>query len=322
MLDTRVNEWFSRLQANGPSALAWVLAALIAIELARMAVVLLSGPIKSPQPVGAPTGTRARADLNVQAVVSAHLFGVAVAEPSTQDPDNAPLSSANLVLAGTIATENPKKGIAIISDSGPSQVFSVGENVNGASLYSVYFDHVILDRAGNLETLLLPRRFTGGSQSGPRHSAAEPRTAQVVQKPLVALGQVMRITVPSYDPAGKLRGFRAFPGHNRALFSELGLKPGDLVAAINGQLLDDVRHSQKVLNSLESSSSATVTVERGGNRQDISLNLGQIAAEAARTPASEGPGVAGAILRGPPPDTPAGAPVEGPQSNTAETPSE
>jgi general secretion pathway protein C len=329
MLDTRTTQWFSRVQANGPNAVAWVLAALIAVELARVAVALLGGPVKSPQAVVAPTAVRSHAGANVQSVVSAHLFGVAVVDPATQDEGSAPLSSANLVLAGTIATENPKKGIAIISDGGPSKVFLVGENVNGASLYSVYLDHVILDRGGTLETLLLPRLLSGGSRTAaaaPRHIEAS-RAAQTVrdikhmveQNPSV-LDQVMRV-VPSFDSAaGKLRGFRAYPGRNRAIFSELGLKAGDLVTAINGQPLDDAQHSQEVVNTLQTSDFATVTVERGGQRQDISLNLVQIGAQATKELTGESPGGAGATAPGAPP---VGTPfTPGPQPNTSETPNE
>jgi type II secretory pathway component PulC len=43
-----------------------------------------------------------------------------------------PESAANLVLAGTIATSDPKRGVAIISDGGPAKVYSVGDNVGGA----------------------------------------------------------------------------------------------------------------------------------------------------------------------------------------------
>jgi general secretion pathway protein C len=334
MLDTRTTQWLSRLQANGPSVATWVLALLIAAELARIAVSLLSGPVKSPQPVVAPTAPHPHARANVQAVVSAHLFGVAVADPTTQDPNNAPLSSANLILAGTIATENPKRGIAIITDGGPSKVFSIGDNVNGASLYSVYLDHVILDRGGTLETLVLPRLLTGGSRMPPRHVAtADARTAQAVQniKHMVEqnpsiLDQVMR-TVASYDnAAGKLRGFRAYPGRNRALFNTLGLKPGDLVTAINGQPLDDAQHSQEVINTIQTSSFVTVTIERGGQKQDISLNIAQIATEANRDLEGEGAGGAGAIppgaMPGAIPGAQAGAPAPGPQPNTSETPNE
>jgi general secretion pathway protein C len=324
MLDTRATEWLSRLQANGPSAVAWVLGALIAVELARIAAALLSGQVKSPEPVVEASAPRPKPGVNVQAVVSAHLFGVAVADPSTQDPNNAPLSSANLLLAGTIATENPKKGIAIISDGGPSKVFAVGDNVNGASLYSVYLDHVILDRDGNLETLLLPRQFAGGSQAAPRRGAvADVRTAQTIQNVNSILHQVMR-PVASYDnAAGKFRGFRAYPGRNRAMFTELGLKPGDLVTAINGQPLDDAQRSEQVFNTIQTAASVTVTIERGGNRQDISLNVADIA-KAAQDLGGEKPGGAGATPPGAPSGKPMGAPpaAPAPQSNTSEIPNE
>jgi general secretion pathway protein C len=300
MLDTRTNEWLSRLQSNGPNLVSLGLAVLIAVELARIAVSLLSGPVKSPQPVVAMTGQpHPSPGANVQAVVAAHLFGVATADPAVQDPNNAPLSSANLVLAGTIATQDPKHGIAIISDGGPSKVFSVGDNVNGASLYSVYLDHVILDRGGTLETLLLPRLIAGGARAPLRRIGADPRTAQavenvrrMVQQDPGLLDQVMR-TVASYDnTAGKLRGFRAYPGRNRAIFNKLGLKPGDLVTAINGQTLDDPQHSQEVFNTIQSSPTVTVTIERGGQKQDISLNIAQIAGEATKDLESE-PGAGG-----------------------------
>jgi general secretion pathway protein C len=333
MLDTRTPEWLSRLRANGPSAVAWVLGALIAVELARIAAAALSGQVKSPEPVVEASAPHAKPGVNVQAVVSAHLFGVAVADPNTQDPDHAPLSSANLVLAGTIATENPKKGIAIISDGGPSKVFAVGDNVNGASLYSVYLDHAILDRGGNLETLLLPRLFGGGSRAAPRRvaaAAADVRTAPAIEnvkhmmQRASVLDQVMR-TVASYDnAAGKLRGFRAYPGRNRAMFTELGLKPGDLVTAINGQPLDDAQHSEQVINTIQTAASVTVTIERGGNRQDINLNVADMAAKAAQDPEGEKPGGAGTTPPADPSGTLIGAPAAAPapQSNTSETPNE
>jgi general secretion pathway protein C len=263
----------------------------------------------------------ARTGVNAQAVANAHLFGAAVADPTTQDPNNAPLSSANLVLAGTIATQDPKRGIAIITDGGPSKVYSVGENVNGATLYSVYLDHVILDRGGTLETLLLPRLLAGGARM-PLRRGVEARSSEavdnirrLVQQDPGLLDQVMR-TVPSYDnSAGKLRGFRAYPGRNRAIFNKLGLKPGDLVTAINGQPLDDPQHSQEVFNTIQSSNTVTVTVERGGQKQDITLNVAQVASEASKDLESE-PGAATAPAAGPTPtpSPPASAP-NGPNTN-------
>jgi general secretion pathway protein C len=314
MLDTRTQQWLSRLQGDGPRLLSWVLAVLIAVELARIAISLLSGgPVKSPQPVlTSPAPLTRHAGVDVQSVISAHLFGVATVDPSAQDPANAPQSTANLVLAGTIATQDPKRGVAIISDGGPSKVYSVGDNVGGASLHSVYLDHVILDRGGQLETLLLPRLLGPGMRGPPvvrRSGGADPRTVtavdnirRLVQQDPGILDQVMR-TVPSYDnAAGKLRGFRAYPGRNRQIFNKLGLKPGDLVTAINGTALDDPQRSQEVFNTIQTSDHVSVTVERGGQKQEITLNIAQVAAQATKD--LEGDASGGAP---PPSSPPAGA---------------
>jgi general secretion pathway protein C len=325
MLETRTNEWLSRLQANGPTYLSFVLAALIVVELANIAISLLRIPVKSPQPIRSlRTPPRSLPGVDVQTVISAHLFGLAAADATPQDAANAPLSSANLVLAGTIASQDPKHGMAIISDGGPSKVYSVGDNVSGAALHSVYLDHVILDRAGILETLPLPRLITGSRPSprATRAGGADPRTVaavdnirRLVQQDPGILDQVMR-TVASYDSAaGKLRGFRAYPGRNRGIFNRLGLKPGDLVTAINGTPLDDPQHSQEVFNTIQSSDRVTVTVERGGQKQDISLNIAQVAAQA--TKELDGDGATSPTAPGAPaPGTPAAPPPDGGKENS------
>jgi len=306
MLDARTNDWLSRLQGNAPRLVALVLAGLIVLELGHLVYAMAVNPVKSPQPLAPPARAAGnlRPAVNVQEVVAAHLFGVATTDPRSQDPANAPPSSANLQLTGTIATQDPRHGVAIASDGGgPSKVYSVGDRLAGASLHSVYLDHVILDRNGALETVQLPRLLPSGSVGAPqmRRPGADPRAAaavdnirRMVQQDPTILDQVMR-TVPSYDStAGKLRGFRAFPGKNRQIFSKLGLKSGDLVTAINGTQLDDPQRSQEVFNTIQASDHVTVTVERGGQKQDITLNIAQVAAQATQeleTPQSSAPAV-------------------------------
>src|SRR3984885_2687836 len=297
MLDTHTNDWLSRLQANGPKFVSFVFGALILLQLLLIAYPYISKPVKSPQPVFAPAMPPVKhSGADIQTVVSAHLFGVPPAV--TQDEGNAPQSAANLLLTGTIATQDPKHGVAIISEGGaPSKLYSVSERVGGASLRSVYLDHVILDRGGALETLLLPRQLppSGRPAVARRSPGGDPRTVaavdnirKMVQQDPNILDQVMR-TVASYDnAAGKLRGFRAYPGRNRAIFSKLGLKAGDLVTAINGTPLDDPQRSQDVFNTIQTSDHVTVTIERGGQKQDITLNIAQVAAQATRDLENEG----------------------------------
>jgi general secretion pathway protein C len=313
MPDTRNHELVSRLQANGPKLVSLVFAVLILAQLLQMGYSFFSKPLQSPQPVLPAAAPRAqRSAVNIQTVVSAHLFGVSVAEPSNQNPEDAPQSSANLQLAGTIATQNPKHGVAIISEAGsPSKVYSVGERIAGAALHSVYLDRVVLDRAGVLETLLLPRQQppSGRAAVASRRSGGDPRTVaavdnirRMVQQDPGILDQVMR-TVASYDnAAGKLRGFRAYPGKNRAIFTKLGLKSGDLVTAINGTPLDDPQRSQDVFNTIQTSEHVTVTIERNGQKQDITLNIAQVAAQATKD--LEGDPAAAPANNPPPPGTP------------------
>jgi general secretion pathway protein C len=329
MLDARTQGWLARIQGNGPRLVSMVLAVLIAVELARIAISLLSGgPVRSPQPVLSNAAPRSpHAGIDVPAVVSAHLFGVAAVDPGAQDPANAPQSTANLVLAGTIATQDPKRGVAIISDGGASKVYAVGDRIGGASLHSVYLDHVILDRGGALETLLLPRQPGPGMRGPPvvRRTGGDPRTVaavenirRLVQQDPSILDQVMRV-VPSYDSAaGKLRGFRAYPGRNRQIFNKLGLKAGDLVTAINGTALDDPQRGQEIFNTIQTSDHATVTIERGGQKQDITLNIAQVAAQATKDlDAEANPGAAPANGA-----APNGAPPTSVPNNTNENPND
>ena len=283
MTDPRILASLSRLARNGPWLASMLIAALIAIELARATVMLVGVNQLKPVPLPSSHGPGLqRAAVSVQSIANAHLFGTAAIDPSSQDPNNAPPTTANLVLAGTIATQDPAHGVAIISDGGPSKVYSVGDNVSGFRLHSVYLDHVILDRGGSLETLALPRQLPPARPLLARSSSqpAVENFKRMVQQDPTILSQVMR-AVPSYDSsAGKLRGFRIYPGKNRTAFNNLGLRPGDLVTAINGTPLDDPQHGQEIMNTIDTADRATVTIERGGQAQELTLNIAQVAIEA------------------------------------------
>jgi general secretion pathway protein C len=296
MPQTRINQWLVRLPQQGPWWASVVLSALIAVELARAALSLWgAGPV---EPLLPPPHAGRRvpptAGIDIGSIVAAHLFGEPAVTP--QSEDSARESTANLVLTGTIATQDPKHGVAIISDGGPARVYSVGNKVGGASLYSVYLDHVILDRGGALETLKLPRLQLVGREPSMRRQIGATNVAtnlenvrRMVQADPGLLNEILR-AVPSFDnKANKLRGFRVYPGRNRAAFGNLGLRPGDLVTAINGTPLDDPQHGQEIFNTLQSSATAAVTVERGGQNVELSLNVAQVLSEATRDLSSAPP---------------------------------
>lgn len=272
--------WRGRLHSDGPRIATWILALGLAAQAALIITDLGSAGRKGAAVPGGRAG-RSHA-LDVAAITNAHLFGAAPA--ARENGANAPQTSMPLVLTGIIAGNDPQNGLAILGPTAQTaKVFAVGDNVpGGAKLHAVYTDRVVIDRNGQLESLVLPRQAPG--------SAAAPTTAAVQVNPSLErmrhmiteqpglIGDVMR--PQAVTEHGKVTGFRVFPGRNRMAFMRLGLRPGDEVTAINGTPLDDQDRGDQILHTLGSSSEAHVTVIRNGQQQDLTLNIAQVEQEA------------------------------------------
>ncbi len=277
-------KWRTLLLAHGPRIATWTLAVLLAVQ-AAVIVTGLGGAGRSKAAGARPAVAAPRHALDLAAITNSHLFGTAPVTAVAQDAANAPQTSMPLVLTGIMATDDPQNGLAILGQTAQTtKVFAVGDNVpGGAKLHSVYNDRVVIDRGGHLETLVLPRQVAAG---GPPPTTAAlntespvgDRMRRIITEQPSLLADVMR-PQPVFAN-GKQTGYRVYPGRNRQAFLRLGLRPGDLVTAINGTPLDDPEHGQQIFNTLGSSSEAHVTVQRNGQQQDVVLNLAQVTQEA------------------------------------------
>jgi general secretion pathway protein C len=276
-------KWRTLLLAHGPRIATWTLAVALAVQ-AAVIVTGVGGASRSKASLAHPPVATPRHVVDVNAVVMNHVFGVAT-QAGPADGGPARPTSLPLVLTGIIAANNPQYGLAILGQSAQStKVYAVGDNVpGGAKLHSVYPDHVVIDRGGVLETLALPRNAATGS---PPPSTAALNTESPVgdrMRKLISEQPSLMADVMRPQPVfanGKQTGYRVYPGRNRQAFLRLGLRPGDLVTAINGTPLDDPEHGQQIFNTLGSSSEAHVTVQRNGQQQDVVLNLAQVTQEA------------------------------------------
>ena len=282
-------DWRSSLLARAPQVLTFVLALALAAQLAFIVVAMTSRSRQAaPPPLAA---LPPPPQLDIGALVNAHLFGNAAVQASG-DAANAPPSSMPLVLAGVLATEDPKEGMAIIGESAQAaKVVAVGQQVpGGAQLHSVYSDRAVIDRGGTLESVFLPRQTGGGivGAAPPPMPTAAPegneamidRMRKLVNDDPGLLSQVMR-PQPVFA-GGEMKGFRVYPGANRQAFSRMGLRAGDMVTAINGTPLNDKDRAQEIFGTLGSSTDARVTITRNGRQQELVLNIAQITAEAER----------------------------------------
>ena len=275
------------LAKRGPSLATAVAVVVMAWQLANLTWLLLPAPPDSGFVPG-PTATQpvsAGSNLNVQRIADAHLFGIATVEQAVADPENAPITQVPLVLAGVLASSDPTKGYAFIGESAASAKFKrVGDALTGGvTLHSVYVDRVMLDRGGRLESLLLPR-FKGGASTIRPAIAAAPPVAQpaqfaqnlrrIAETNPSAFSEIVR-PQPVFQ-GGVQRGFRVYPGRNRTQFARLGLQPGDLVLAVNGTPLSDPSSGNQIFNTISTTDRVTLTIERNGQTQQLTVNTATI----------------------------------------------
>lgn len=286
-------QWLDRATRTLPQALTVVLVIAIAWQLVQLTWLLLErrAPADAGDMVMAPPpAAAARKGIDVQAIATAHLFGMPQAEQAA--PEDAQPTQMNLVLSAVFAANDPTKGLAVIGESPQSaKVYAVGSVVRpGTKLHSVYLDRVILDRSGQLETLALPRPNTAGiitrtvAVTPPRPGGGQfaDNLRRIAETNPTAFAEIVR-PQPVFAN-GVQRGYRVYPGRNRQQFAKLGLQPGDLVLSINGTPLDDPQRGMEIFNTIGTSDRVSVTVERNGQSQELTLNTAQIMLPDANSP--------------------------------------
>lgn len=293
-------EWPGLLLSNGPKISTGILGVLIAVQLALLVTDYFAGPPAISAAAGsAPAAAGAnQPQFDVVALMNAHLFGQAA---SNLDSRNAPTTSMAMVLAGTIASEDPTKGFALIGDSAASaRVYAVGASLpGGVRLHEVYRDRVIIDRGGALEALLLPRNAALLGAPPPTAARTQDNPLRAAQEALQrnpdALSEIVRAQPVGDLGAGKIRGVRVFPGRNTAAFSKLGLRAGDLVTSVNGAPLDDPNRALEIFGTLQSVPEARVGVIRNGRPTEILVNMTEVTRQVEQIVGTEGMSPASAM---------------------------
>jgi general secretion pathway protein C len=276
-----------------PPLVSLVLVVLIGWQIAKMIWMLIPGSavgVAVPLPDSLPlSSSSAGTSTDVTAIAASHIFGIADAEqtgpaPVVAEIDDLDETRLQLVLNGTVASDIPNYSVAIISDGGNDQtVYIIGDSVgNNATLHAVYADRVVLNEDGRLTSLNLPREFEDMPTSSVRRATTSTRQRPgnsqslqaVVTQNLTKLTDVIRPT--PYRVQGQQVGFRVYPGRDRQQFAALGLRPGDIIKDIDGQALSDASQAMQIFQSLGTAEQVTVTIERNGNSETLTLKTSQL----------------------------------------------
>lgn len=287
------HRWVQQAQLRGPAIAVLALTAVIAWQLSGLVWQLFparaDSAIEAVQ-VAAPDAAASGDVANIRAVdvsaaVAAHLFGVANADPApealSEQTLDVPDTNLPLVLRGTLAATSDTDALAIIADGRDEQVYRLRDTIrNGVTLHAVQQTQVILNRGGVLEALKLPQtEATAGSpqprrQSRTRLTPAAPSVTDVLTSNASQFTQI--ISPRPYFVGGQQRGYRLYPGSDRKQFAALGLRPGDIVTEINGTPLNNPTQGAQIFSQLGDAQSITVTLERGGEQQTLTLDTSQL----------------------------------------------
>jgi general secretion pathway protein C len=276
-MDATLRRWGHSFQHAGPKLVSVILVLLLAWLLAELTWSLI--PPRSTVQVSSVAPKAAAHQVDAERVADHHLFGTAQAGNAGPAPDTTLAFTLHGIAAGKRAADSR----ALIEANGDEEPYGVGAQLpSGVKIRAIYADRVLLDRGGHLETLRLPQQDVGGGNTGSPGVTMQPRA---MAPPTQSLGQLrqeimnnpqrlMQVvrTMPVMDH-GKLSGYRIYPAGNPSVFNQLGLKPGDVVTAVNGIPLTDPAQSMRVLSTIKTSDQISVSLLRNGQMQTQVLQM-------------------------------------------------
>ncbi len=255
-----------------------------------------------PNEASAPAQSRTESKPSLQALTSRHLFGQAEASQDIVDKAlPAVATRLPLGLRAVFAASEQGASSAIIAQRGKSErLYTIGDRVPGnAQLIEVYADRVILLRAGNREALEFPKGafqavlVDADSQAVAPDASGHDRDTDyrssvshgfVDERPNpVALLEdlekdIEEVGAKAFSQYGVLpdaKGYRIGDASRNPYFRQTGLQAGDIIMAVNGQPVGDLDKDRLELRNIMAKGSASIEIDRNGERFTITARLPQ-----------------------------------------------
>ena len=105
----------------------------------------------------------------------------------------------------------------------------------------------------------------------PTEYEVEQKTVDYIKENMGMITNQARV-VPSFS-GGQQNGFRIYSIRPGSIYSKLGLRNGDVLQEINGMKLDSLRGAQDAYEKLQSATSLSASVLRGGRPMNINVSI-------------------------------------------------
>ena len=255
-----------------PHLLTAVLAALVLVQAVRLlwAVAVPPGPLGDWRHGGARLVTAAEGRTLFASLDPFFRSGPVSAGSAT-------VTALDLTLFGVNVNEAAGSGSAIIAGpDGVQSSFAIGDEVQpGVKLAAVAFDHITLDRGGARETLFIDQSASAGT---PATAMTAPTNAPENPAPAATGGELAPQALQSgvqFAPRsedGQVTGLVVQPRGDGATFRAAGLKPGDVIRAVNGR---PIGSAADIAAQITPGARLSLEVERGSAVVPVALFIGK-----------------------------------------------
>lgn len=203
-------------------------------------------------------------------------------------PSQLPLS-----LVGTLVHSNPEKSIAAIEVKGKNQILSytIKKEIDGIAIIEkierqrVFIRNLNTNKLEFIEIKIDNKISFGttaanssGSGTGDVKAIGENKFEMKRNDLLKYVSDLPSVlmqaqTAPARRPTGEIYGFKVLGMQQGSIFSELGLKPMDVIMGVNGSPVTSPQQAMELYQALRNSSKVKLQLERDGRTINMDYNI-------------------------------------------------
>ncbi|PCJ20531.1 MAG: hypothetical protein COB02_03160 [Candidatus Cloacimonadota bacterium] len=221
--------------------------------------------------------------------------------PPPPPPKKIVASNLRLELHGVIMDDDDSVAFIYNLTNRENNVYSIGEIIQpGVKLTKVLLHKIIIDNNGrrqeivekgykdDLKDLLSGKAVYTGSAT--RTSVSRPTknqafaitkvkdtvyiTQKEVGRQVKNLSSLLsQVRVQPYFRGGRAQGFKVLHVKRGSFMEALGIKAGDIIKAINGQLVDSMQKGYQIFNKLQNDTSVDIELIRSGQNKNIHFEM-------------------------------------------------
>ncbi len=180
-----------------------------------------------------------------------------------------------LKLWGTVTGDRDKAYAVIEEQKGKKQnLYKVGDTIQNATVKIILREKVVLNVNGKDEILELEKSTISSKKSNGSFSQNISIKRSRIDKAMKNINDLIKqVRIRPHFSNGKPDGLNLSGIGSGSIFSEMGLKSGDIITGVDGKKIESVDDALKFYESLKSSSNIQLQLKRKGRQKTINYNI-------------------------------------------------